>query len=162
MADIQFIPKEQGIQTLEERYNDTDLVDSLGGVNPLPDMYSITAIDANQVSTIAAEVAEIEGVYEVQYGEGTVEKLLTLTHAVRKFGYAVMGLLAVCAVVLIAMATRLTIQTRKKEIMVMNGWALPTRSSAGHLFWKGCCWVWLAQSWRWFCYCCFTAGCPYI
>ena len=120
VADIQFIPKEQGIQTLEERYNDTDLVDSLGGVNPLPDMYSITAIDANQVSTIAAEVAEIEGVYEVQYGEGTVEKLLTLTHAVRKFGYAVMGLLAVCAVVLIAMATRLTIQTRKKEIMVMK------------------------------------------
>lgn len=120
VADVQFIPKEQGIQTLEERYHDTDLVASLGGVNPLPDMYSITAIDADQVSAIAAAASEIEGVYEVQYGEGTVEKLLTLTDAVRRFGYVVMGLLAVCAVVLIAMATRLTIQTRKKEIMVMK------------------------------------------
>jgi len=83
-------------------------------------MFSITAIDTNQVSAIAEAVSQIEGIYEVQYGEGTVEKLLSLTDGLRKFGYVIMGLLALCAVVLIAMATRLTVQTRKKEIMVMK------------------------------------------
>ncbi|MBQ6808324.1 MAG: permease-like cell division protein FtsX [Firmicutes bacterium] len=120
VADVSFVPKEQGIHTLEERYGDSDLVESLGGVNPLPDMFSITAIDTNQVSAIAEAVSQIEGIYEVQYGEGTVEKLLSLTDGLRKFGYVIMGLLALCAVVLIAMATRLTVQTRKKEIMVMK------------------------------------------
>lgn len=120
VAEVKFVPKEEGIQTLESRYGDTDLVASLGGVNPLPDMYSITAIDADQVASIAQAAAEIEGIYEVRYGEGTVEKLLSLTDSLEKFGYVVMGLLALCAVVLIAMATRLTIQTRKKEIMVMR------------------------------------------
>lgn len=120
VAEVSFIPKEQGIHTLQERYGDSDLVESLGGVNPLPDMYSLTALDPDQVSQIAKAVGEIEGIYEVRYGEGTVEKLLTLTDALRKFGLVVMGMLALCAVVLIAMATRLTIQTRKKEIMVMK------------------------------------------
>ena len=120
VAEVSFIPKEQGIHTLQERYGDSDLVESLGGVNPLPDMYSLTALDPDQVSEIAKAASEIEGIYEVRYGEGTVEKLLTLTDALRKFGLVVMGMLALCAVVLIAMATRLTIQTRKKEIMVMK------------------------------------------
>ncbi|MDO4732106.1 MAG: permease-like cell division protein FtsX [Bacillota bacterium] len=120
VENVLFVPKEQGINTLEERYGDQDLVESLGGVNPLPDMFSITAADTKQVSSIAEEVSRIEGIYEVRYGEGTVEKLLSLTDSLRKFGIVIMALLALCAVVLIAMAIRLTVQTRKKEIMVMK------------------------------------------
>ncbi len=120
VSNLEFIPKEQGIQTLEDRYGDSDLVASLGGVNPLPDMFSITVDSADQASAVAAKVKELDRIYEVQYGEGTVEKLLTVTEFLRKFGYLCMGLLALSAAVLVSMATRLTIQTRKKEIHIMK------------------------------------------
>ena len=83
-------------------------------------MFSITAVDKQYVSAIAEEVAELDGIYHVRYGEGTVEKLFTMTDTVRKASIVVMVLLGVAAVTLIAMAIRLTILGRKKEIMVMK------------------------------------------
>lgn len=120
VADVAFVSKEEGILDLQARYKADDLVESLGGVNPLPDLYSITAADPEHVQAIAQAVALIDGVTEVKYGAGTVEKLFALTNTLRQVGLAIMGLLAVAGVVLIAMSTRLTIQTRKKEIMIMK------------------------------------------
>lgn len=120
VSKVEFVSKDEGILDLQERYNVEDLVASLGGVNPLPDLFSITALDPEQVTSIAQAAALVEGVSEVKYGAGTVEKLFALTNTLRKIGLAIMALLAISGVVLIAMSTRLTIQTRKKEIMIMK------------------------------------------
>lgn len=120
VAEIAFVSREDGLAVMEERFDYIDLEATLGGSNPLPNMYEITAAAPEHVSQIAAACAALEGVSEVVYGEGTVEKLLTLTATLRKAGFAVMGLLAVAAVVLIALAIRLTIMARKKEIMIMK------------------------------------------
>lgn len=120
VEEITFIPKEDGLSTLEGRFANMDLMDTLGGTNPLPDAYSITAASADVVADIAAACAELDGVLDVRYGEGTVEKLFALTDILRQGGLLVMGLLAIAAVVLIAMVTRLAIVSRKKEIMIMK------------------------------------------
>ena len=120
IATVEFVSRDEGIKGLQDRYGGSDLVESLGGVNPLPDMYYITAQNTDMVSLVRDAAAKIEGVDEAKYGEETVEKLFTLTGTMRKVGIAIMLLLALSAVILIAMATRLTIQTRKKEIMVMK------------------------------------------
>ena len=91
VAVLEFIPREEGLAALEERFD-----------------------------YIAAASAEIEGVEEVVYGQGTVERLITLTATLRQAGFAVMALLAIAAVVLIALSTRLTIMARRKEIMIMK------------------------------------------
>jgi len=127
VAAVEFVSKEEGILDLQKRYHAEDLVETLGGVNPLPDLFSITARSTDDVAGIAAAAAEVKGVAEVKYGADTVEKLFALTDTLRKLGLAIMGLLAVAGVTLIAMATRLTIQTRKKEIMIMK-WVGATNS----------------------------------
>lgn len=118
--EVEYIPKEEGIESIAPYFNNIDILSTLNGNNPLPDMFSITAQDAEEVGTIAAAVGELEGIWQVRYGEGTVEKLFAVTDTLRKVGIGVMALLAVAAIVLIAMAIRLTIMARRKEIMVMK------------------------------------------
>lgn len=120
VAALEFIPREEGLAAMEERFDYIDLEATLGGSNPLPDMYALTAVSPQDVAQIAAVSAEIEGVEEVVYGQGTVERLITLTATLRQAGFAVMALLAIAAVVLIALSTRLTIMARRKEIMIMK------------------------------------------
>jgi cell division transport system permease protein len=120
VADVDFISKEDGLTSLESQFENTDLLSTLGGNNPLPDTFSITAESTEYVKSIYNELQTVEGIYEASYGAGTVEKLFTLTDTLRMVGVAVMVLLGIAAIVLIAMAIRITILARKKEIMVMK------------------------------------------
>lgn len=120
VSGLEFIPKEAGIESIAPYFEGIDILSTLNGNNPLPDMFSITAAEASEVASIAAQVSGLTGVWEVRYGEGTVEKLFAVTSTLRQAGLAVMALLAVAAVVLIALAIRLTIMSRRKEIMVMK------------------------------------------
>ena len=117
---VTLVPKEEGLEALSQRFGGTDLSQTLGGSNPLPDMFSITALSADYIADIAAAAEEIDGVDLVRYGEGTVEKLVALTDTLRKAGLAVMLLLAIAALVLVALSIRLAIMARRKEIMVMK------------------------------------------
>jgi len=120
VKEVSFISKEEGLESLSGRFDDADLLESMDGNNPLPDAYSITAAGPEYVEEIYLQVKEMDGIYEATYGEETVEKLFTFTDTLRKAGIVVMALLLVAAIVLIAMAIRLTIVARKKEIMVMK------------------------------------------
>ena len=120
VKNVEFISKDQGLESLEDRFNDSNLLATLGGNNPLPDSFSITAAGADDVKPIYDAVKGIDGVYEATYGAGTVERLFALTETLRMAGLAVMILLCVAAVVLIALSIRLTILARKKENMVMK------------------------------------------
>jgi len=120
VKEVSFISKEEGLESLSGRFDDADLLESMDGNNPLPDAYSITASGPEYVEEIYLQVKEMDGIYEATYGEETVEKLFTFTDTLRKAGIVVMALLLVAAIVLIAMAIRLTIVARKKEIMVMK------------------------------------------
>ena len=120
VAAVDFVSKEEGLESLSARFDDTDLLASMDGNNPLPDAYSITAESPEDVQKIYNAVVNMDGIYEATYGEDTVEKLFTFTGTLRKAGLAIMGLLAFAAVVLIAMSIRLTILARRKEIMVMK------------------------------------------
>ncbi|NLF79799.1 MAG: ABC transporter permease [Clostridia bacterium] len=120
VKNVEFVSKDQGLESLEGRFNDSNLLATLGGKNPLPDSFSITAAGADDVKPIYDAVKKIDGIYEATYGAGTVERLFALTDTLRQAGLAVMILLCVAAVVLIALSIRLTILARKKEIMVMK------------------------------------------
>ena len=120
VAAVEFVSKEDGLDSLSQRFGETDLLESMDGNNPLPDAYSITAETPGDGEKIYQAVLEIDGIYEATYGAGTVEKLFTFTDTLRKTGIVIMGLLFIAAIVLIALAIRLTIVARKKEIMVMK------------------------------------------
>ncbi|MBR3391160.1 MAG: permease-like cell division protein FtsX [Firmicutes bacterium] len=117
---VTLVTKDEGLASLSDRFGGADLEETLGGDNPLPDMFNVTALDADAIADIAGEIETIAGVGTVRYGEGTVEKLVALTNTLRKVGLAVMLMLAAGALVLIALSIRLAILGRRKEIMVMK------------------------------------------
>lgn len=120
VESVEFVSREDGLKDMEARYGDDDLLASLGGVNPLPDMFSLTVADPEMAATIAATAEELEYVDQVRYGEDTVSQIVAFTGTIRNFGLIIMGLLAFSAIVLISMAIRLTVQNRKKEIQIMK------------------------------------------
>ena len=124
---VTLVTKDEGLASLSDRFGGADLEETLGGDNPLPDMYKLTAFNADDISSIAAAAEALTGVSTVRYGEGTVEKLVALTNTLRKVGIAVMLMLALAALVLIALSIRLAIMGRRREIMVMK-WVGATNS----------------------------------
>ncbi|MBR5429642.1 MAG: permease-like cell division protein FtsX [Firmicutes bacterium] len=117
---VTFVAKDEGLASLSDRFGGVNLEETLGGDNPLPDMYSMTALSPDDIAGIAEQVRAMSGVSNVRYGEGTVEKLVALTDTMRKVGLAAMLMLAAAALVLIALSIRLAIMGRRKEIMVMK------------------------------------------
>lgn len=117
---VTLITKAEGLASLSDRFGGVDLEETLGGDNPLPDMYNIQAEDAELITDIAAEAESISGVDTVRYGEGTVEKLVALTNTLRQVGLVAMLMLALGGLVLIALSIRLAILGRRREIMVMK------------------------------------------
>ena len=124
---VTLVTKDEGLASLSDRFGGADLEETLGGDNPLPDMYRLTALTADDITSIAEAAEALSGVSTVRYGEGTVEKLVALTNTLRKVGIAVMLMLALAALVLIALSIRLAIMGRRREIMVMK-WVGATNS----------------------------------
>lgn len=118
---IVFVPKEEGLKSLESKFGeDADLLETLQGRNPLPDMYQVKASDAKQVPALALAMQGIQGVEQVKYGQGMVEKLLSLTEWLRSVGLIVIIAISIAAVFLIATSIRLTVFARRKEIGIMK------------------------------------------
>jgi cell division transport system permease protein len=118
---LEFIPKEEGLAMLEDRFGkDTDLVKALGGINPLPDAYRVKATGSDKVSFIVAEIEQFSEVESVRYGKELVDKLLAFTTWVRNVGLAVIIGMLLAGLFLITTTIRLTVFTRKKEINIMK------------------------------------------
>lgn len=121
VEEVTFVPKEEGLKTLEERFGEeANLLEALGDNNPLPDMYRIKAVEATQVPRIAQEAENIQEVEKVRYGQGMVERLLALTQWLRAVGVVIIIAIALAAVFLISTTIRITVFARRREITIMK------------------------------------------
>jgi len=121
VAEIVFVPKEEGLKILEERFGeDTSIAQTLGGANPLPDLYRLKAVEASGVPQLAQAAGELEGVENVRYGQGMVEKLLSLTRWLRTAGLVIIFSVGLAAIFLIATTIRLTVFARRREVGIMK------------------------------------------
>lgn len=116
-----FVNKAQALQELRQQLGDKqNMVDALGGDNPLPHLYRVRTVSAKDVNKVAEALAKLPEVEEVAYGKGVVERLLSITKWVRAVGLIGMVLLGLAAVFLIATTIRLTVFARRKEIQIMK------------------------------------------
>jgi len=116
-----FVTKEQALVDLRESFGDkAELLNGLEDDNPLPNSFTVKTREANMVPEAARQLAELEGVEQVRYGQGVVEKLLALTHWVRIWGSLALLVLGVAAVLLIATTIRMSVFARRREISIMK------------------------------------------
>ena len=121
ISKIEYIPREQAIQRLEERLGDHKyILEALGDANPLPNSYEVTVKKPEAVQSTAAAIADLYGVDEAKYGQDVASHLFDMTRLVRLFGFLLMFLLAGATIFIISNTIRLTVFARRKEIAIMK------------------------------------------
>ncbi len=88
--------------------------------NPLKDTYTIKVSDVDKIKNTATEIENMPGVSAVQYGEGLVEKLVSVFDAIEKITLIAAGALIIVTIFLIINTIKLTIFSRKREIGIMR------------------------------------------
>jgi cell division transport system permease protein len=121
VSQVELVTKEEGLKQLNEQFGkDHDLIAAMGGENPLPDYILVRAEDPEKVPVLAQKIETLDYIESVDYGQGVVERLFSLTNWIRVGGLVTIILLAVATVFLIAITIRITIFARKKEIEIMQ------------------------------------------
>lgn len=122
IASVELVTKDQALvqfgQTMGENKN--EIVANLGGVNPLPDKFTVKTADPQQVIVIAEQLKGLDGVGNVRYGQDLVEKLLNFTHWLRWIGMAIIALFTIASIVLISINIKLNVFSRRREIQIMK------------------------------------------
>ncbi len=119
VKSVTLLGKDQALAQIQSGLS-SDLLQNLGGKNPLPDKLTVKTDSAGLVKDLAANISPISGVDAVRYGQGLVDKIIQFTHWMRWIGLALIGLLAVASIVLISITIRLTVFARRKEVQIMK------------------------------------------
>lgn len=118
---VEFISKEQALKDMKESFGDqADILESLEKDNPLPDAFRIKTERAEDVPETAKKIETIKGVEQVRYGQGVVEKLLSVTRWVRLASMVTLTFLTLAAGFLIATTIRMSVFARRREIGIMK------------------------------------------
>ncbi|SFG61997.1 cell division protein FtsX [Desulfotomaculum arcticum] len=121
VASVDFVTKQQALVDMKASFGDkAGLLDGLEKDNPLPNSFRIKTTRAEIVPEAARQMEKMNGVEQVRYGQGVVEKLLSLTHWVRIWGSITIVVLGVAAIFLIATTIRMSVFARRREIGIMK------------------------------------------
>ena len=113
VESVSFTTKEQALENFSNSMtSNPDIVDQLDGQNPLPASIDVQLTDAQEVTVIAEEIQNNSTFQKIcdnpedpadslQYGQKTVDKLFSLTNAIRIGGVALIALLIFIAFIFI-------------------------------------------------------------
>ena len=131
VESVSFTTKDQALENFRKSTSNPEIVDQLDGENPLPASIDVQLDDAQSVQSIASNILANQDFVDIcdnsddpsdslQYGQKTVDKLFSLTNAIRTAGIALIALLIFIAFIFINNTIRLAILARRKEIAIMR------------------------------------------
>lgn len=88
--------------------------------NPLNHAYVVQAADPQETERIAAEIAEFDHVYDVNFGQDIVDSLFEFNNYARVIGLVLIAALVFTAVFLISNTIKITIIARSTEISIQK------------------------------------------
>ena len=117
---VDFVPKDEALSTLKDRWGDNGyLLDNLPD-NPLPDSYMVYVEDKDAANSVASTAMDIKGVDDVVYYRDTIEKLSKVSHFVEVGSLIAMAFLIIVSIIIVANTIKLTVFNREKEIGIMK------------------------------------------
>ena len=122
VKDASFTSKEQAWDDFAENLelsNDSYFLDGMDE-NPLPASITLQLSSIEEAKTVAQSVQSMSGVYQVDYLNELIGKIVQLNDWVRILGVIVVAILIIIAVVLIYNTVKSTISNRSHEIQIMK------------------------------------------
>ncbi len=122
VAKVEFISKEQGMNTFKERYGENArILDAYtGDDNPITDSFVVTLTKLEKSEEVKAQIEGFENVKNIELRDKTIEALIKVTNGVRIVSAVILVLLIVISVFIIANTIKLTVHARRKEISIMK------------------------------------------
>ncbi|HSY27220.1 MAG TPA: permease-like cell division protein FtsX [Burkholderiaceae bacterium] len=122
-AQLEFVPREKALASLNEKSGMADVVATLGA-NPLPDGYVLklaglqNSAEATRVDSIAAQLKTLPDVETVQVDSTWVKRLAALLHILQVALLFLALTLGVVVVAVVFNTIRLQVMTQREEIEV--------------------------------------------
>lgn len=120
IKEVKFVSKEEAYQRLLKSLGEQKDILSTIETNPLPASFEIQAKDPKMIGRIANQITKLKKVEEVEYGQGTVEKLLNFTYLFRRAGILILVLLVFASILIISNIIKITVYARRNEIEIMS------------------------------------------
>lgn len=122
VKDVSYTSKEQAWKDFSENMELTNDAYFLEGMeeNPLPASITLQLSNIKQAKTVANTLQDMPGVYQVDYLNELIGKIVQVNDWVRILGVAVVAILLIIAIVLIHNTIKSTIANRSQEIQIMK------------------------------------------
>ena len=119
---VTFSTKDEELDKLIETQSEdgASLFETYRDDNPLGAAYTIEVEDASQISDIATQIGDIEGVNTTNYGGSSTSNLVTTLTTIRNGGSVFVLALFVIALFMIFNTIKITITSRQTEISIMR------------------------------------------
>lgn len=122
VTTVKAISKEEAWATLVKDLGVTDIqgaTEQLNG-NPLVDELKVKAHNSEGMPALAAQLAKLQGVDEVQYLPEVVQRLAQLNQGLNWISLMITSILTLTAIAVITTTIRLIVMTRRREIEIMQ------------------------------------------
>lgn len=120
VKDVAFVSRDQALQELKGWIQDDTILEGVGDMDVLRESFRIHTNAPAQVEGAAKAIQGLQGIEEVDYRQSDVEKLFSVTRAVRTFSLALVALLGLGTIFLVSNTIRITIFARRREIGIMK------------------------------------------
>ena len=122
VKDVSYTSKEQAWQDFSKNMELTNDAYFLEGMeeNPLPASITLQLSNIKQAKTVANTLQGMPGVYQVDYLNELIGKIVQINDWVRILGVAVVAILLIIAIVLIHNTIKSTLANRSQEIQIMK------------------------------------------
>lgn len=122
VTNITYHTKEEEFQYLLDLFdeNTRKLYETMDADNPMHDAFYVEIADGSQLSIIANQISQIEGVKSVNFGGSSATTLVSVLRTIRSGGAILAAALSLLAIALISNTIKLTISARADEIAIMR------------------------------------------
>ena len=120
ISTIEFVSKEQGLNTMKEKLKDEKGVLDGFNVQKIKASYIVKVTDLERSKTIQSEVEKIDNVVKITNSNETAMKLISITKVIRIATGVILLLLIIISTFIISNTIKLTVHSRRKEISIMK------------------------------------------
>ena len=120
ISTIEFVSKEQGLNTMKEKLKDEKGVLDGFNVQKIKASYIVKVTDLERSKTIQSEVEKIDNVVKITNSNETAMKLISIAKVIRIATGVILLLLIIISTFIISNTIKLTIYSRKNEIEIMR------------------------------------------
>ncbi len=120
ISTIEFVSKEQGLNTMKEKLKDEKGVLDGFNVQKIKASYIVKVTDLERSKTIQDEVEKIDNVVKITNSNETAMKLISIAKIIRIATGVILLLLIIISTFIISNTIKLTVHSRRKEISIMK------------------------------------------